>query len=142
MTQPDNPERDRGAQDEMRDDASHTGLSEGDPHVLRIHRLGRKWFGVSNCLATFGHRRAPVSERSPDAAGATFVHGVPMPESPVVVCDAREDPDLCKHPSVTAIPFVRFHAARPVVAAVSLVDQTPRPIYRNFQHTHPCIPRY
>jgi hypothetical protein len=92
MTQPDNPERGRGAQDEMRDDATDTGLSEGGPHVLRIRRLGRKWFGVSNCLVTFGHRRAPVSERSLDAAEAALVHGMPMPESPVAVCDAPEDP--------------------------------------------------
>jgi diguanylate cyclase (GGDEF)-like protein len=105
-----------------------------DPQLLRIRRIGRRLFGVANCVITFGSVQPVAADgRTVGSAETRFCYTLPMSPEPVIAPDAREHPLLARHPGVTGAPFVRFYASYPVlnharelVGNVHLVDYGPR----------------
>ena len=108
-----------------------SALDGVDPEIVRIRRIGKRFFDVANCVVTFG-QAAPASSGTMSAESA-FCHSLPLPTEPVVASDTRNDQLLAQHRMVVGVPNVRFFAAHPIynndralVGAISLVDYTPR----------------
>lgn len=103
--------------------------------VLRIRRIGRRLFGVSNCIVTLGESQSSgiETERSMEAIEAVFCENMPIPLEFLQVPDARDDPVLSQHRLVLGAPYIRFYATYPIlnddreaVGSVSLIDYMPR----------------
>ncbi|MDB5763012.1 MAG: sensor diguanylate cyclase [Herminiimonas sp.] len=117
--------------------AEPTGVfsDEMDQQIARIRRLGRRLFGVADCVVTLGAAARDCAGEADSTASVetAFCRGLPVPDGLVVVPDARIDPSLRRHLSVAGAPYIRFYAAHPVrssdniaVGSVSLVDCVPR----------------
>jgi diguanylate cyclase (GGDEF)-like protein len=111
---------------------------EGDQHLHRIRRLGRKLFDVANCIIVFGDT-PPASgvAGSIAEAEAAFCCEISVSEEPVVVTDASSHRSLGQHRYVAGSPRIRFYASHPVynkdktlAGKICLVDYSPRPMFR------------
>jgi GAF domain-containing protein len=91
-------------------------LIEADQELLRIRRIGRRLFGVANCIATFGEasRYLAEDERSLASIEAAFCLSIPQQGSTVFVSDAQIDQSLSRHRLVTDAPFIRFYMSHPI----------------------------
>lgn len=103
--------------------------------LLRIRRIGKRLFGVANCLITFGDAGAnsPENERSMASIEAAFCYSVPQQSAPMVVTDTRNEQSLRGHRLVFGAPYIRFYVAYPIrdgdgaaVGSISLIDYAPR----------------
>lgn len=103
--------------------------------ILRIRRIGKRLFGVSNCFVSITDFTAGAaeSERSMESIEAAFVDGLPAPQALYVAGDTRLDASLRQHRLVVGAPYIRFYAAQPitdgqnqVIGSVCLVDYAPR----------------
>lgn len=103
--------------------------------VLRIRRIGRRLFGVSNCIVTLGDSQSTSieTERSMESIEAAFCESMPIPLEFLQVPDARDDQALSQHRLVLGAPYIRFYATYPIlnddreaVGSVSLIDYVPR----------------
>lgn len=103
--------------------------------ILRIRRIGKRLFGVTNCFVSIADYMAgsAESERSMAAIEAAFVDGMPVPQDLYVANDTRIDTSLRQHRLVVGAPYIRFYAAQPItdaqnqiIGSVSLVDYAPR----------------
>lgn len=111
--------------------------TEGDQHLHRIRRLGKKLFNVANCVIVLGD--------TPPAADVTgsmseietaFCFEISASEVPVVVNDARAHRSLGEHRYVAESPYLRFYASHPVynpdktlAGKICLVDYAPRVVF-------------
>ena len=106
-----------------------------DQQMLRIRRIGKRLFGVANCIITFGV--APPSStdgKSLAAIEIAFCRSLPLSNVPVVIPDTLGHPALSEHKAVAEAPFIRFYASHPVfsqdnemvVGAINLIDYAPR----------------
>jgi diguanylate cyclase (GGDEF)-like protein len=122
------------------DTAAAAGRTEGDgdQHLHRIRRLGKKLFEVANCIVVFGDSR-PESEavRSMAEIETAFCYEVSASEEPVVVNDTSTHRSLAQHRYVAGSPHIRFYASHPVyntdktlAGRICLVDYAPRPVFR------------
>ncbi|HCE09353.1 MAG TPA: hypothetical protein DEQ40_12275 [Oxalobacteraceae bacterium] len=109
--------------------------AETEQRLLPIQRIGRRLFGVANCLITFGDARAnsPENERSMASIEAAFCYSVPQPRVPMVVTDTRNEQSLRGHRLVFGAPYIRFYVAYPIhgsdgtpIGSISLIDYAPR----------------
>lgn len=103
--------------------------------ILRIRRIGRRLFGVPNCIVTFGDTQAAgtETERSMESIETAFCDSMPVPIEFLQVPDARDDATLSQHRLVLGAPYIRFYAAYPIlnddretIGSVSLIDYVPR----------------
>lgn len=103
--------------------------------ILRIRRIGRRLFGVPNCIVTFGEAQAAgiEAERSMESIEIAFCDSMPAPMEFLQVPDARDDPTLSRHRLVLGAPYIRFYATYPIlsddreaIGSVSLIDYVPR----------------
>ncbi len=103
--------------------------------VLRIRRIGRRLFGVSNCIVTLGESQSNSmeTERSMESIETAFCENMPIPLEFLQVPDARDDLALSQHRLVLGAPYIRFYATYPIlnddreaVGSVSLIDYAPR----------------
>ncbi|MDE2428374.1 MAG: GGDEF domain-containing protein [Burkholderiales bacterium] len=104
---------------------------KAETSMSRFERFGLQLFDVANCFVSFGntHGKLNQGERSITGMEAIFSDSLPLSEEIVVISDLREHPELCKHPMVAGIPFIRFFASHPVygqgeklVACIRLID--------------------
>lgn len=111
---------------------------DGDQHLQRIRRLGKKLFDVSNCIIVFGDT-PPASEVAGSMAEmeTQFCYEISASESAVVIADTSVHRSLGPHRFVTGSPYIRFYASHPVfnmdkslAGRICLVDYTPRPVFR------------
>lgn len=111
--------------------------ADEDQQMQRIRRIGRRLFGVANCVITFG-ASPPISAdgRQLSAVEAMFCHRLASSKEMIAVPDALDHPVLSRHREVAGAPFIRFFASHPVfnqdretVASVSLIDYAPRPSF-------------
>jgi diguanylate cyclase (GGDEF)-like protein len=124
----------QGASSLLGVDSSDVSQGRADPQMLRIRRIGRRLFGVANCVITFGEAQPVGADgRLVGSVETRFCYSLPMASEPVIAPDAREHPLLAKHASVAGAPFVRFYASFPIlnlgrelVGNVHLVDYGPR----------------
>jgi len=116
---------------EHSDDAS----IEVDQQLLRIRRIGKRLFGVANCVITFADPAANMqeNERSQASIEAAFCQSIPIQGKLVVVPDARNDFALSRHRLVLVSPYIRFFVAHPicnndniVIGSINLIDYQPR----------------
>ncbi|CAN5382971.1 diguanylate cyclase [soil metagenome] len=110
-------------------------LIEGDQELMRIRRIGKRLFGVANCVITFGDsaRNLAEDERSLASIEAAFCLSIPQPGGLMCVSDLRNHKTLAQHRFVTGAPYIRFYMAHPiynpereVIGCISLVDYLPR----------------
>ncbi|NMM28066.1 MAG: sensor domain-containing diguanylate cyclase [Glaciimonas sp.] len=103
--------------------------------ILRIRRIGKRLFGVSNCFVSIADYMAGSAEpeRSMASIEAAFVDGLTVPQALYVANDTRIDPSLRQHRLVVGAPYIRFYAAQPItdaqnqiIGSVCLVDYAPR----------------
>jgi diguanylate cyclase (GGDEF)-like protein len=117
--------------------AVHAGAAsvEAVQQLLPIRRIGKRLFGVANCLITFGDAGAnsPENERSMASIEAAFCYSIPQPLAPVVVTDTRNEQSLRGHRLVFGAPYIRFYVAYPIhdsdgvaIGSISLIDYAPR----------------
>ncbi|RZI42321.1 sensor domain-containing diguanylate cyclase [Herbaspirillum sp. HC18] len=117
------------------------GLSEaeGDQHLIRIRRIGKKLFDVANCVIVFGDAPAalPEGDRSMGAIETAFCYEVSASDEAVAVTDASKHRTLAEHRHVVGSPYIRFYASYPIYNAdksvagqVCLIDYTPRSSFR------------
>jgi diguanylate cyclase (GGDEF)-like protein len=108
---------------------------EADEQLLRIRRIGKRLFGVANCVITFGDAAAnmPEHERSLASVEAAFCFSIPQPTSLRVVVDTKAEQSLSRHRLVTGAPYIRFFAAYPIynservaIGSINLIDYLPR----------------
>ncbi len=116
---------------EPADDAS----MEVDQQLLRIRRIGKRLFGVANCVITFADTSAnmPENERSLASIEAAFCQSIPLQPNVIVVSDTRADAVLSQHRLVAGAPYIRFFVAHPiynndnaVIGSINLIDYLPR----------------
>lgn len=109
--------------------------AEADQQISRIQRIGKRLFGVANCIISFGDAAAnlPENERSLASLETAFCYSVPQPASLVVVTDTRNEAPLRRHRLVVGAPYIRFYVAYPIhgndnvaVGSISLIDYVPR----------------
>jgi diguanylate cyclase (GGDEF)-like protein len=132
MTMQDRP---RQAEAAMRM-AEYVGASSAEAEqLLPIRRIGKRLFGVANCLITFGDAGAnsPENERSMASIETAFCYSVPQPCAPLVVTDTRNEQSLRGHRLVFGAPYIRFYVAYPIhdvdgaaIGSISLIDYSPR----------------
>ncbi|HYC43187.1 MAG TPA: sensor domain-containing diguanylate cyclase [Noviherbaspirillum sp.] len=111
---------------------------EGDQHLHRIRRLGKKLFDVANCIVVFGDTQ-PASEVAGSMAEieTAFCYEISASEESVVVPDVGSHRSLGQHRYVAGSPYIRFYASHPVynpdkslAGKICLVDYSPRPMFR------------
>ena len=80
--------------------------------ILRIRRIGRRLFGVSNCIVTFDgvHTGGIEAERSMESIETDFCGSMLAPIEFQQVPDARDDSVLSQHRLVLGAPYIRFYA--------------------------------
>lgn len=109
--------------------------AEADQQLLRIRRIGKRLFGVANCVISFADvaTNMPESERSLASIEAAFCLSQPLPNNLVVVSDARAETPLNQHRLVVGAPYIRFYVAHPiynndkvVIGSINLIDYLPR----------------
>lgn len=106
-----------------------------DEQLSSIRRIGKRLFGMANCVISFdvaGHGVA-AHERSLAAVEAAFCRSVQPLTEPRVVIDTLEDRLLATHRLVLGAPHIRFFASYPIcnaeriaVGGISLIDYVPR----------------
>lgn len=108
---------------------------EADQQLMRIRRIGKRLFGVANCIITFsdGAANMPENERSLASIEAAFCMNQPLPEKLLVVSDTRAEPRLSQHRLIVGAPYIRFYVAHPicnnakvVIGSINLIDYLPR----------------
>jgi diguanylate cyclase (GGDEF)-like protein len=118
-------------------------LIEADQELLRIRRIGKRLFGVANCIITFGDASKNIreDERSLASIEAAFCLSIPLPSGPVYVSDLRINDSLCQHRLVTGAPYIRFFMAHPIfnqdrvaIGSIGLIDYLPR-VYSDHDQT-------
>ncbi|NEX59745.1 GGDEF domain-containing protein [Noviherbaspirillum galbum] len=141
MSQPDSPRP--GAAPALSTDAADGTHTRADSQLLRIRRVGRRLFGVANCVITFEALRAKAGQRTTGSAESRFCYELPPSAEPVVALDARAHPLLGEHPGVTGAPQVRFYASHPIfnharelLGSVHLVDYAAR---SGFSESDRCL---
>jgi diguanylate cyclase (GGDEF)-like protein len=117
------------------DEESDFAWCEGDHQLRRIRRIGKKLFGVANCVVRFGNKPpcSPGGGREADAVETAFCYDISASDQPVVVLDARGHVSLALHRAVSGGPNIRFYASHPVcdrerhpVGSIDLIDYAPR----------------
>lgn len=112
--------------------------AEGDQHLHRIRRLGKKLFDVANCIVVFGDPQSASEVAGSMAEIETaFCYEISASEEPVVMTDASTHRSLGQHRYVAGSPYIRFYASHPVykpdkslAGKICLVDYSPRPVFR------------
>jgi len=108
---------------------------ESDQQLLRIRRIGKRLFGVADCIIVLGRPAPGFAESEPATASAetAFCHSLAQPRSLVVVPDTHQDKVLVAHERVAGAPHIRFYAAYPIHSAdkvmsgsINVVDYVPR----------------
>jgi diguanylate cyclase (GGDEF)-like protein len=91
-------------------------LGELAMQLLRLRRIGKRLFGVANCLIMLDGMAAsfPAGERSIAALEERFCASLTIPGSAHFVPDTRADATLAKHRAVAGAPYIRFYAAHPL----------------------------
>lgn len=116
-----------------------TGWPQPDASaILRIQRIGKRLFGVANCLVAWPDQNAESAiggERqgiTMSAIEMEFCRQL-MPQTMQVIPDTRANAALTTHRLVVGAPYVRFFAACPIfndagvaVGSLSLIDYSPR----------------
>lgn len=105
------------------------------PEIARIRRIGKRLFGVANCVVAWSGQTADVAigaGRSMAAIEAEFCAQL-TPQTLRAVADTRADAALAVHRLVVGAPYIRFFAACPIfnesglaVGSLSLIDYSPR----------------
>jgi diguanylate cyclase (GGDEF)-like protein len=115
-------------------DPAEAFCADEDQQMQRIRRIGRKLFGVANCVITFG-TTPPVSaaEARLSVVEANFCHRLALSKEMVAILDTRSHPVLSRLREVAGPPAIRFFASHPIcnqdrepVGAISLIDYAPR----------------
>lgn len=108
---------------------------QADEQLLRIRRIGKRLFGVANCVVTFGDAAAnmPEHERSLASVEAAFCTSVPQPSGLRMVADTQAEETLSRHRLVTGAPYIRFFVSCPIynaervaIGSINLIDYLPR----------------
>ena len=133
MTTPDHVLKEEASASSQGDAGAATGPF--DESMARLGRIGRKLFGVTNCVITFGDALQKRRETDHSAASAeeAFCSSAALSEQPVIVLDARRHHLYRKNQAVIGAPYIRFFASYPVfnqektlVGCVNLFDPAPR----------------
>ncbi|GIZ51219.1 GGDEF domain-containing protein [Noviherbaspirillum aridicola] len=108
--------------------ASDDAAAGEDAHLLRIRRLGRQLFGVSDCVIVLGG-----DVMAADAATGAFCRRAAPSGGAGVIPDALRHEALAREAAVSGAPHLRFFASLPVTGpdgghagSICLVDQAPR----------------
>lgn len=110
-------------------------VAEIDQQLMRIRRIGKRLFGVANCLITFSDASAAAQdgERSLASIEAAFCTSLPQPTVLTVVSDTRIEKLLSQHRLVLGAPYIRFYVTCPIfnsantaIGSISLIDYLPR----------------
>lgn len=103
--------------------------------MARLGRIGRKLFGVTNCVITFGDvlQKRRDTDHSAASAEEAFCSSAALSGQPVIVPDARRHHSYHQSQAVVGAPYIRFFASYPVfnqektlVGCVSVFDPVPR----------------
>lgn len=109
-------------------------LDGADLEIQRIQRIGKRLFGVAECVVAVGDARRDIGAgQEPISAEAAFCYSVPLSGVPIVVADMLGHRALSRHPAVQGAPHIRFYAAHPIfgqdrapIGSISLIDHAPR----------------
>lgn len=108
---------------------------EIDQQIQRIRRIGKRLFAVADCIIVIDDKSSvPIhAGRSRASITEAFCHDMPQPAALRAVVDARNDPSINQHRSVTGAPHIRFYAAYPIhneenaiIGSINLIDFLPR----------------
>jgi len=112
-------------------------FGEDNEQLQRIRRLGRKLFGVANCVVVIGDAPTAAAAGSMNDIETAFCLDIGASEGAVAVLDTSAHRTLGQHRHVAGKPYIRFFASHPVHAPdkslagrICLVDYTPRPAFR------------
>lgn len=106
---------------------------EDDRQIERIRRIGRRMFGVADCIVSLSLPEDRCAAKGAWAStGEAFCGSLPQPAALKVVPDTLFDRRLRRHDMVKDAPYVRFYAAYPIrskegatLGSISLVDYFP-----------------
>lgn len=114
-----------------------SATSELDRQIQRVRRIGKRMFGVANCIVSL--TGAPIvattpaqGKRSMESIEIAFCDTIPLSEHATAVSDTRNDMMLSNHRSVVGAPYIRFYASHPIYSqnnlagSISLVDYAAR----------------
>jgi diguanylate cyclase (GGDEF)-like protein len=100
-----------------------------DAEIVRIRRMGKRFFDVANCVVRFGTGQPT----GPVSAESAFCYSLPLAAEPLVIADTLNDRVLGQHRMVAGAPHIRFFASYPVfnqdkavVGSVNVIDYSPR----------------
>lgn len=106
-----------------------------DEQIQRISRIGKRIFGVADCVVAIDDKSAGLLQggQSRASIGEAFCYSLPQPTEPRIVQDARNDAFLKQHRLVVGAPQIRFFATHPihnqdhaVIGSINLIDFAPR----------------
>jgi diguanylate cyclase (GGDEF)-like protein len=115
-----------------------TATGSLDESIAHLVRIGRKLFGVTNCVINFGDawQKRRDTDHSTVSAEEAFCSSAALSGQPVIVLDARNHRSYRQNQAVVGAPHIRFFASYPVfdqeknfVGYVSLFDPAPRAVF-------------
>jgi GAF domain-containing protein len=109
-----------------------------DESMARLGRIGRKLFGVMNCIITFGDalQKRRDADQSTALPEEVLCSNAALAGEPVIVLDAKNHHSCRQNQVVAGASHMRFFASYPVfnqektlVGCVSLLDPVPRVVF-------------